>query len=111
MKLSARFEVDFSHEKNLSKLLGFQEETYSRRTQIASEVHNLLPIKEYIVHADVVDSRHNILNGHRCNILDMLPAKYVFNNNERTTYIRQHVYYKYLQRIYNIDYTMNHGRL
>ncbi len=102
--LGRREEVDFSHEKNFSKLLGFKEKKYkhsgtrSTKQYYSKHVSIILPIREYLIQCDIIESKDNLIDGHRCDILDVLPAKETYNTRESTTYCRKTVIYKNINK-------------
>jgi len=82
--LDEKYKVDFTSPKNYAKMLGFEEKVYEK-TQISQNRANFLPVSEYVVHCDIIDTQ-DYINGKRCDYLQILTLQDTNEICEQVTY-------------------------
>ena len=85
MILEEKYKIDFTKPNNFAKLLGFEENVYNK-TQISQHRANFLPVSEYVVHCDIIDSPTNYINGKRADYLQILTLRDTNEICEKVTY-------------------------
>ena len=71
MILDDKVKVNFSRPKNFARILGFKEIEYSK-SGISPYKANFLPVTEYVVRCNLIDTPTNYINDKRSNYLQVL---------------------------------------
>ena len=84
MMLDDTVKLDFRTPKNFAKILGFEEKMYNS-SQISQNRANFLPVSEYVVHCDIIDTQ-DYINGKRCDYLQILTLQDTQEISRQVTY-------------------------
>jgi len=82
--LDDTYKLDFRVKKNFAEILGFDQKLYTS-SQISPNRANFLPVSEYVVHCDIIDTQ-NYINGQRCDYLQILTLQDTQEINKQVTY-------------------------
>jgi len=72
LTLDENHQVDFNHDRSLSKLLGFNKQTYSQGYHLGEKIPKITEINSIVVHCDIIEGGY--INGKLSNLIFSFPA-------------------------------------
>ena len=72
LTLDENHQVDFNHDRSLSKLLGFNKQTYKQGYHLGEKIPKITEINSIVVHCDIIEGGY--VNGKLTNLIFSFPA-------------------------------------